>query len=202
MESIELQAETPKWTFIFIAVAVVCFVIQQFTDLWIYFAFFPALAVNMPWMFVTSIFLHSGVEHLLFNMLALFFMGMSLERMIGHKAFAMLFIASGVVGNVGYMLTASDPMTPAIGASGAIYGVIGTLATLAPLMLIFIYGIIPLPMVVAAVLWGLLDYIGLFDTSGIAHGAHLGGLFLGVAFGLYLRWRVSDARRQSHFLRR
>jgi membrane associated rhomboid family serine protease len=198
---IELQAETPRWTFIFIAVAVIGYILQQIIspDLWVYFAFFPAVSFEMPWMFVTSIFLHASLEHLLFNMIALFFIGVSLERMIGRKAFAMLFITSGVVGNIGYMLTASDPMTPAIGASGAIYGVIGTLATLAPFMLIFIYGVIPLPMVVAAALWGLLDYVGLFDASGIAHGAHLGGLFLGVAFGLYLRWRTGHMRRRIYF---
>ncbi len=192
-----MEAETPKWTFIFIGLAVVAFIFQQLInpDLWIYLAFFPAFAVEMPWMFVTSIFLHAGVEHLFFNMLVLFFMGMSLERMIGRKVFALLFITSGIVGNIGYMITASDPMIPAIGASGAIYGVIGTLAVLAPFMLIYIYGFIPLPMIVAAALWGLLDYVGLFEPSGIARGAHLGGLFLGVAFGLYLRLRAINARR-------
>lgn len=179
----------PKWTFIFIAVSVIAFIIQQLTDLWIYFAFFPAFSLVAPWMFVTSIFLHANFSHLLFNMFALFFFGIYLERMIGRKAFALLFLVSGIVGNVAYLITASDPFIPAIGASGAVYGIIGALATLAPTMLIFIYGMFPMPMVVAAVLWALMDIAGLFTPSGIAHGAHLGGMLVGVLVGFYVRLR-------------
>lgn len=182
-----LREESPLWTFIFIAAAVIGFIIQALTDSWIYFAFFPAYALNYPWMFFTSIFLHADFQHLFFNMLSLFFFGIYLERRIGRRAFATLFITSGLVGNAGYLITATDPLTPAIGASGAIYGIIGALATLAPFMMIFIYGLIPVPMILAAILWGLLDFAGLFTPSGIAHGAHLAGMFVGVAYGLYLR---------------
>jgi len=182
-----LIVSTPKWTFIFIAASVIGFILQQVTDLWVYLAFFPTFAFNYPWMFVTSIFLHADFFHLIFNMFALFFFGTYLERMVGRRAFATLFLLSGFIGNLGYLITASNPFIPAIGASGAVYGLIGALATLAPFMIIFIYGMVPMPMVVAAVLWGLLDFAGLFTPSGIAHGAHLGGMFVGVAFGIYKR---------------
>ncbi len=189
-----LREESPLWTFIFIAAAVIGFIIQALTDSWIYLAFFPAYALNYPWMFFTSIFLHADFQHLFFNMLSLFFFGIYLERRIGRRAFATLFITSGLVGNAGYLITATDPLTPAIGASGAIYGTIGALATLAPFMMIFIYGLIPVPMILAAILWGLLDFAGLFTPSGIAHGAHLAGMFVGVAYGLYLRLTVRRIR--------
>src|SRR4029077_6411403 len=101
-----MSRESPKWTFVFIAVCVVVFLFQQVTDVWVYGAFVPGFAFQYPWMFVTSIFLHASLSHLFFNMLALFFFGIYLEPMIGRRRFAALFIASGIVGNVGYMLTA------------------------------------------------------------------------------------------------
>jgi membrane associated rhomboid family serine protease len=186
-----LRPEPPRWTYIFIAVSVIGFIFQAFTNLWVYLAFFPAFAFESPWMFITSIFLHADLEHLLFNMIALFFLGINLERMVGRRNFAMLFIASGLIGNLGYLLTANNPLIPAIGASGAVYGIMGTLAVLVPRMRIFIYGIIPVPMIVLAIIWGLMDFMGLFAPSGIAHGAHLGGMFVGVAYGLYIRLKMS-----------
>jgi uncharacterized protein len=184
-----VRRESPKWTFVFIAICVVAFLLQQVTDLWVYLAFVPGLALTYPWMFVTSIFLHASLSHLFFNMLALFFFGITLEPMIGRGRFFVLFMASGIVGNVGYMLTAPDPMTPGIGASGAIYGVVGALAVLAPLRLVFV-GMVPMPMILVAIGYAFLAYIGLFGgSSGIAEGAHLGGMALGAAYGLYLRLR-------------
>jgi len=185
---------TPRWTYIFILLSLVGFVLQYVTNDWYYLAFYPGYVSVYPWMFVTSIFLHADLSHLFFNMMALFFFGTYLERMIGRKSFLVLFLVSGVIGNLGYLFTASDPLTPAIGASGAIYGVVGTLAVLAPLMMIFIYGIIPLPMFITAILWTLLDLVGLFTPSGIAHGAHLGGMVVGVIYGLYLRYPLITRR--------
>jgi membrane associated rhomboid family serine protease len=132
-------------------------------------------------MFITSIFLHANFEHLFFNMIALFFFGSSLENRIGKRLFFMLFFISGIVGNIGYFFTSTNPYTPAIGASGAVYGIMGALATLAPFMMVYIYGFLPLPMIAAAILWAVMDLAGLFT------GAHLGGMFFGVAFALYYR---------------
>ncbi|MBS7622157.1 rhomboid family intramembrane serine protease [Candidatus Bathyarchaeota archaeon] len=178
---------SPKWTIILIAACIVTYILQNISSSWVYFAFFPAFASKAPWMFITSIFLHADVSHLFFNMLALLFFGTSLERMVGRQVFLLLFFLSGVVGNLGYMVTASNPYVPSIGASGSIYGVVGALATLAPFMIVYIYGMLPVPMIFAAVIWGFLDFAGLFAPSGIAHGAHLGGMFIGVLFGLYVR---------------
>jgi membrane associated rhomboid family serine protease len=184
-----MHRESPKWTFVFIAICVVVFLLQQVTDLWVYLAFVPGLALRYPWMFVTSIFLHANLAHLFFNMLALFFFGIYLEPMIGRRRFAALFMASGIVGNVGYMLTAPTQFTPAIGASGAIYGVVGALSVLSPLSLVFV-GMVPMPMILVALGYAFLAYIGLFGgSSQIAEGAHLGGMALGAAYGLYLRVR-------------
>lgn len=138
-------------------------------------------------MFVTSIFLHGDISHLFFNMLALFFFGTYLERMVHHEIFVFIFLVSGVVGNLGYLVTASNPFVPAIGASGAIYGIMGALAVMAPFLIVLVYGMMPLPLIVAAAFWVLLDFAGLFTPSGVAHGAHLGGIFIGAIIGLFLR---------------
>jgi len=180
----------PKFTFIFILVILLFFLYQLASDSWINLAFFPAFAFYEPWTFITSIFLHADFLHLFFNLFALFFFGIYLERVIGSGSFAALFILSGIVGNLGYLLTSSDPYIPAIGASGAIYGIIGTLAVIAPSLLVYIYGFIPVPMALAAAIWALIDIAGLSMPTGIAHGAHLGGMIVGLIYGAYLRVRV------------
>ena len=180
----------PKWTFIFISISIIGFIFQNVTDLWIFLAFIPIFALEAPWMFLTSIFLHSNFSHLLFNMFALFFFGMYLERIVGRQIFVIIFILSGIVGNLGHMITTPDPSIPAIGASGAVYGVMGALAVLVPFMLVFVYGMLPLPMVVVAILYAILDLVGIFSPSGIAHGAHLGGMFVGIVLALYLKIRM------------
>ena len=190
----------PLLTFVFIAASILVFVFQRTTRLWIYLAFFPVYAFRAPWMFITSVFLHANFSHLVFNMFALFFFGISLERMIGRRIFAALFLLSGIFGNVGYLITASDPFVPTLGASGAVYGVIGSLAIMAPFMMVFIYGMVPLPMVAAALLWALMDLTGLFAPSGIAHGAHLGGMLVGAVFGLYLRLRMRQLNSSRYLL--
>ena len=184
-----------KWTYIFIIACIVVFLIQTmgFLDS---FAFTPALALQQPWTFVTSIFLHAGFFHLFINMLVLFFLGTFLESRVGSTNFVILFLLSGIVGSVGYMITAADPMIPAVGASGAIYGILGALAVLTPLAMVWIWGLIPMPMIAVAFLWGLLDFLGLFGVSDIAHGAHLGGLFVGILFGFYLRATVKRRYRK------
>jgi membrane associated rhomboid family serine protease len=192
-----LNISFPKWTFIFIAISIVGFIFKQSTNLWIYFAFFPALALSAPWMFITSIFRHVDLSHLFFNMFALFFFGIYLERMIGGRAFLTLFFLSGIIGNVSYLLTANDPFIPAIGASGAVYGIIGALAALVPFMMIFIYGIIPVPMIIAAAIWVIIDLVGLSVPSGVANAAHLGGIVVGVSFGIYVRIRLKSTGQST-----
>ena len=199
-----MQEKGPKWTYILIGISVVGYILQHTVasqvgigiqlnginlerPLWFLFSFVPLLAFDMPWMFVTSIFLHADLSHLFFNMISLLIFGMYLERMVGRRLFLILFFVAGIIGNVGYILTSSNALIPAIGASGAIYGVMGTLAVLAPFLLIFIYGIIPLPMIIAAGAIAVLDIMGLLVPSGIAHGAHLAGMIVGIGAGLYLR---------------
>ncbi len=176
----------PFATLILIPIMIAIFILEIFIPSIItYFSFTPNYALEEPWTFVTSIFLHFDMRHIFFNMLALFMFGIVLESKIGHGKFLLIFFLSGIIGNVGYMMTTSDPNIPAIGASGAVYGIMGAAAIVMPFALVFVS--IPIPMIAAAFLWGISEFSGLFVPSNIAHGAHLAGLFIGVIYGLYLR---------------
>jgi membrane associated rhomboid family serine protease len=183
-----------KWTFILIASMVAVFALQGVLPLE-NLAFLPSQSFVQPWMFVTSIFLHANLSHLFFNMIALFVFGIYLESRVGSKVFMMIFLLGGIVGNFGYMVTADSPNIPGIGASGAVFGVIGSLAVIAPLAIVWL-GFAPMPMIVAAIIYGITEFLGLFVPSNIARGAHLGGLFLGVAYGLYLRSQIKRVERR------
>ncbi len=161
------------------------------------FAFVPALLLKRPWTLFTSIFLHADISHLLFNMFALFIFGSYLERIIPQKDFLMLFLLSGIIGNIGYMVTTFDPSIPAVGASGGIYGIIGGLATIRPFAIVYI-NFVPLPMILAATFWGISEFLGLFTPSYIARGAHLFGLLSGIIYALGIR-RLLNYKKHSFF---
>jgi len=151
------------------------------------FYFTPAYAFEQPWTFVTSIFLHADLTHLFFNMFALFIFGISLESRVSKGTYLSIFFLAGIVGNLGYWLTAADATIPAVGASGAIYGIMGCLAMLTPLMIVYVGGM-PMPMIIAAVFWAWMEISGaLVPVGNIAHGSHLGGLAIGTLFGVYLK---------------
>lgn len=177
----------PKWTYILVIINTLVFLFQRVARVWPYLAFTPALATFYPWTILTSIFLHVEFNHFLFNMFALFLFGTALESRIDNKPFVTLYIISGLLGNLGYYLTTNNPLIPVLGASGSIYGVVGALAVLEPFRLVYFYGMVPLPMILAAAFWAFADFYGLFIPSRIAHGAHLLGMFIGVVAGLYLR---------------
>lgn len=190
-----------KWTFILIIACVAVFILQLVGVVGDNnFAFTPATAFQKPWTFITSIFMHDTYDiwHIVINMLVLFFMGLVLENRIGPKHFVILFFLAGIFGSVGYMITAADPSIPAIGASGAINGVVGALAIIMPLMVVYIWGIVPMPMIAVAVMWALIDFFGVFTPDTIAHGAHLGGLFVGLLYGWYLR---NELKKKSKLIR-
>jgi len=183
------EAHPVRWTYILIISMVAIFAIQSITSNWIYFTFIPAYASRYPWMYLTSVFLHASLEHVLVNMVVLLIFGTYLERILGSERFLMIFIVAGIIGNIGYQITSIDTMIPSLGASGAIYGVMGTLAILDPLQIVYLGFIFPLPIIVIVPAYAILDLLGLFTPDTIAHGAHLGGLIIGIVYGLYYRLR-------------
>jgi membrane associated rhomboid family serine protease len=133
-----------------------------------------------PWRLFTSIFLHGGVSHLFFNMFALIMFGPIIESRLGKRNFILFYLVAGVLAS----LIAFSFYPRALGASGAVYGVLG-------LIIILVRGIkvmplfIPIPMELwkAVIVFTLLD---VFIFSNVAVAAHLGGLAVGLLYGLYL----------------
>ena len=139
-----------------------------------------ASVLQRPWTLVTSMFLHGGADHLIYNMFALALFGSILEKIIGSKKFVILYFISGLIAGIG----AAIFYPAALGASGAIFGVLGCLAVLRPRMTVYV-SYIPMPMAIAAVVWGAGDLIGMFAPGQTAHAAHLFGMFFGAGVGLY-----------------
>jgi membrane associated rhomboid family serine protease len=119
-------------------------------------------------------------------MIALLIFGNYLESKVSESKFLLIFFVSGILGNVGYMITAPSVTTPGLGASGAIYGIMGVVAILEPYATVYM-SYIPMPMIMAAAVWTATEFFGMFSPGSIAHGAHLGGLFFGIVYGIYLR---------------
>jgi membrane associated rhomboid family serine protease len=154
------------------------------------------------WTFITSMFLHSGVWHLAANMISLIFIGGFLEKIIGKKRFLYLYLIGGIVASIFFVVLAGffgqtslgerlfgSPMALAVGASGAIFALGGLLAVLTPKMKVLAFFVIPLPMWIAMIV--LTFAMWLFSASlslPIGNTAHLGGLLVGVVYGIYLRY--------------
>jgi hypothetical protein len=134
------------------------------------------------WRFVTSVFLHENIVHLLYNLFALALFGFILEKLIGSKRFLIVFFASGIIAN----LIAVNFYNSSLGVSGAIYGILGCLAVLRPLMMIWAFGF-PMPMFIAAIVWVGAGILGVFMPSNVGDIAHLSGIGIGFLIGLILR---------------
>ncbi len=167
-----------------LAINVTAFALQQFvpgfTDL---FILDSDDALSRPWMYLTAMFLHGGANHILFNMLTLFFLGPLLESNIGAKRFLVVYLGSGMLANV----LSSFFYPRALGASGAIMGVIGVLIILMPTLIILIWGIVPTPLWMLGILYAVMDVFGVIFPSGVGNIAHLIGMGFGLLYGLYLK---------------
>jgi len=160
---------------------------QMMPDLAMYF---PLSQKFSPYQIVTHFFMHGSTQHLLYNMLGLFFLGPMVERALGSRDFLKLYIISALgallahigVDYIQYLQTGAVSNIGVVGASGAIYGVVIAFATLFPnskLMLLFP----PIPMkakFLALAYIGFDLYNGFMGTNtGTAHFAHLGGALTG-----------------------
>lgn len=152
--------------------------ISGFTELF----FLSADDVGQAWRFVTAIFLHGSFAHLLYNVFALALFGSILERFIGGRRFLIVFFVTGVLANI----ISVNFYEASLGASGAIFGIIGALIIVRPWLFVWAFGL-PMPIVIAGILWAAGDLIGLFVPSGVANLAHLSGMFFGLIFGMLYR---------------
>jgi len=86
---------------------------------------FDRYGLTEPWRYVTSIALHGGWDHLLFNSFSILVFAPPLERLLGHLRYFVYYVLSGIGGNVLSAIVYADSGSISLGASGAIYGLFG-----------------------------------------------------------------------------
>lgn len=153
--------------------------------------------VKRPWQvyqFLTYGFLHDvwGIQHILFNMITLWFFGRSVEYRYGKREYLLFFLISVVVAGVTWFLgefAANRALSPvvALGASGGISAVLILFCLNFPHQLIYIWGVLPIPAWVFAILFVGQDIYGTMGRNAgegpnVAFTAHLGGALFGFLY--------------------
>jgi membrane associated rhomboid family serine protease len=171
------------------------------------------------WQPLTYMFVHGGIGHILFNMLALWMFGVELERMWGTRFFLKYYFACGLGAAAATLilpllpLPIFDGMYNAItmGASGAIYGVLLAYGMYFPNRPIYIYFVFPVPAKYFVMIMGAISLLMSVSgaSDGTAHTAHLAGLVVGYLYlkgtrinfvselqYRFLKWRINRMRRK------
>lgn len=151
------------------------------------------------WPFLTSMFLHGGIVHLVVNMWSLWIFGDNVEDKMGSIRYLAFYLLCGVASGLMHLVTNPFSPMPAIGASGAIAGVLGAYFLLFPkswilcVIPIFIFPLfVQVPAFVYLLLWfclqffsGTLSLLNPEESGGIAWWAHIGGFACGLYFYRY-----------------
>jgi membrane associated rhomboid family serine protease len=156
---------------------------------------YPPYLLVRPWTIVTYMFLHGGLMHIAFNMIALFFFGPRVESRLGARRFFIMYFVSGITGGLFTFIFA--PTSPVIGASAGVFGVMLSFAYFWPRDQIMIWGIIPIQarwLVALTTVFAIYSGLG-GSRGGVADFAHLGGY---VGAYVYLRLIASN-RTQKKF---
>ena len=182
-------------TYSLIALNVVLFLVQQASSTFqlryelIADLPFPApyagVANGEYYRLVTSMFLHANVLHILFNMWALYVVGMPLEAMFGRLRYTVLYFLSGLAGSALVYLLAA-PTAQTLGASGAIFGLFGALFVVARRLN---FDIRPIGFVIV------LNLVLTFTVPGISWQGHVGGLVAGSA--LAAAWVYAPRKQRT-----
>jgi len=167
----------------------------RFENLIYYLSMIPGMVMQgWVWTFVTYMFVHGGLSHILFNMLALFIFGTQVERYMGSREFLSFYFITGTLAGVFsfvvYYFTGALGVI-LMGASGAIFAVELAYAVIYPDSIIYLWGILPLRAPVMVLGFTALElFFSVFGLrNGVAHLTHLAGfgfawLYFVIRFGI------------------
>jgi membrane associated rhomboid family serine protease len=152
-----------------------------------HFSAYLAVQHLQVWRFLTFQFLHANFDHLLFNMISLFFFGPIVERYLTSRQFLVFYLLCGMGGAVMYFVLLafgfriSDVYVPLVGASAGIFGVLVAATRIAPDAIGLVFGILPVRL--RTLVWIFIAYAViqvLFRGSNAGgEAAHLGGAMVG-----------------------
>ena len=142
---------------------------------------------------LTSMFLHGGWLHIIFNMLFLWGFGGNVEDRLGHVKYLVFYLVAGFGASMAQVGIDMDSQIPMVGASGAIAGVLGAYLILHPfnrinVLIIFVFiTAVRVPAVLVLGAWFVLElFKGTVGTlgpetagGGVAYFAHVGGFVAG-----------------------
>ncbi len=139
---------------------------------------------------LTSGFLHIDFQHLLFNMITLYFFANVVINWFSPTIFLLIYFASLVSGSLlAIFFHRNEPFYSAVGASGAVTGILYSAILLQPNMTLgFFFIPIPLPAYVLGIGYLLYSIYGMKTRVGnIGHSAHFGGAIGGYLITLLFR---------------
>ena len=143
----------------------------------------------------SSMFMHGGFTHIIFNMWFLWIFGDNIESVLGHKKYLLFYFLCGIGAGLSQIQINPESTIPMVGASGAIAGVLGAYlfrfprATVHVLVILIIFiTFIRVPAMIVIGFWFLsnltagIGTLGIEQTGGTAWFAHIGGFISGVLF--------------------
>ncbi len=163
----------------------------------------PAIARGHEyWRLVTYGFVHADGQHLLFNMITLYFFGGAMEQYLSQLGlpwpwgFVGFYLSALLVSILpSYLRHRADPSYRSLGASGAVSAVLFAFILIQPWSLIYVF-VLPVPAILYAVVYvGYSIWMERQGRDNINHSAHLWGAGYGVLFTILLQPRVFE-----HFL--
>lgn len=158
---------------------------SHFIEDWLYLPSNLSKLMFRPWTFVSYMFLHSGVWHLLFNMLLLFWFGRMVNDLLPDRKAFSAYVLGGLAGGLFFVLAynvfpAFDGIKPPIvGASAGVMAIVTAAAALMPeaRMQLILIGPVRVKYIVAVLI--LFDIIQIPGSNSGGHLAHLGGAAMG-----------------------
>lgn len=142
--------------------------------------------------FVTHMFVHAGILHLVINALVLYSFGRFVEesfafvadhRWLGKINYLILFFISGVMASLSsYYKHRHDPAYVSVGASGAVSAILFSAILFNPWQTVLVF-FIPMPAILMGILYlGYSIYMARYSNDNINHEAHLWGAIFGIAY--------------------
>ena len=154
-----------------------------------------------PWTLITHLFVHSGLMHILFNMMTLYFTYQLFNQRFDDKRFLNVYFVSGFAGALMFLLSVnlfplfSDNAHSysAVGASAAVMGVLIAICTYRPHDEVMLFGAFKLKLQWMAMIFVLLDLISIRSGNEGGHLAHLGGAMFGFFWAMNMKKGIDIA---------